>query len=108
MAASTTTPVSIPKAVPTTLDAYIVTTSFFLGIATITLGLRLWVRMKITRSIARNDYVLVLSNCLNIFGGIFWLYSHNYAARFPPHSEALISYLSLVSPRKYCAAEYCH
>lgn len=80
---------------PPAFIAYACVIAIFFAIASVTLGLRLWVRRTITRSIARDDFTLVLSHCTNVAAGAVWLGSHIYAARFPPYSAALSSFLSL-------------
>ncbi|KAF2153145.1 hypothetical protein K461DRAFT_135769 [Myriangium duriaei CBS 260.36] len=80
---------------PPVFAGYAAIIAVFLAMATVTLGLRLWVRRTITRSIARDDYTLTLSHVANIAAGTVWLQAHIYAARFAPYSSELSSYLSL-------------
>ena len=77
-----------------TLDLVLITVLFL--IATIALALRFWVRAKITKAFAYDDWLLLIAHGLNIAAAALWLHIRQVEQRYETRSKELFNRLATV------------
>ncbi|KAF2224176.1 hypothetical protein BDZ85DRAFT_280785 [Elsinoe ampelina] len=84
-----------------TLKAHIDELAGFVGVlciilplATIAIGLRIWIRLRVASRLGVDDCILMLSHFVNLICTAFWLYVHVKQKYYQPRSTELIDALS--------------
>lgn len=71
--------------------------AFVLPVASVAVGLRTWVRIRITKSFGKDDYTLVFSHIVNFICAGFWMNVYIRQKDYEPRSAELFDALATVS-----------
>ncbi|PNS18070.1 hypothetical protein CAC42_4029 [Sphaceloma murrayae] len=74
---------------------YIAFLSIVLPVATIAIGLRIWIRLRVVGALRKDDYILILAHTINLLCTGFWMYVQVRESKYEPRSPELFAALAI-------------